>query len=294
MLDYSVFKKGDFLIVLGDFGVLWQKADAGEWRLRYEKHALEWLTTRPWTTLFIDGNHENFDRLDALEVSDWHGGKVHAVNDHVIHLMRGQIYDIEDKSFFAMGGAPSIDKHLRIPRTSWWEQEIPSDNERNEAISNLDKANWKVDYVLTHDCPACAYERLGELLGHYYDADEWNIWLDGIEERLDYKKWFYGHYHEDFPEEEKLVPLYNDVVRLDDGLVLEHYDKAGSDKNLMPKPKHHLGYTLREISEYTGETLEEVEKAFNTEMRGSTVAINEDREILVYPEDVFYRILSLV
>ena len=105
MLDYSVFKEKDYLIVLGDFGVLWQKADAGEWRLRYEKHALEWLTTRPWTTLFIDGNHENFDRLDALEVSDWHGGKVHAVNDHVIHLMRGQIYDIEDKSFFVFCGA---------------------------------------------------------------------------------------------------------------------------------------------------------------------------------------------
>jgi hypothetical protein len=37
-----------------------------------------------------------------------------------------------------------------------------------------------------------------------------------------------------------------------------------------------------------------LKKAFNTEMRGSTVATNEDREILVYPEDVFYRILPLL
>lgn len=34
-----------------------------------------WLNDRPFTTLFVDGNHENFDLLNAYPVENWHGGK---------------------------------------------------------------------------------------------------------------------------------------------------------------------------------------------------------------------------
>ena len=74
-----------------------------------EAHWLDWLEGRPFTTLFVDGNHENFEKLNALPVHIWHGGKVHYVRPHVIHLMRGQVFEIGGLTFFAMGGAASHD-----------------------------------------------------------------------------------------------------------------------------------------------------------------------------------------
>ena len=40
---------------------------------------LNWLDKEPFTTLFVDGNHENIARLNALPVHQWHGGKVHFI-----------------------------------------------------------------------------------------------------------------------------------------------------------------------------------------------------------------------
>lgn len=56
-----------------------------------------------------DGNHENFDRLYAYPVEMWHGGKVHKIRPSVIHLMRGQIFELEEKKIFTFGGASSHD-----------------------------------------------------------------------------------------------------------------------------------------------------------------------------------------
>ena len=51
--------KKDYVIVCGDFGGVWsfEKED------KEEKHLLDWLEEKPFTTLYVDGNHENFDRL---------------------------------------------------------------------------------------------------------------------------------------------------------------------------------------------------------------------------------------
>ena len=48
--------KDDFVIVCGDFGGIWYDNE-------YERHWLKWLSEKPFTILYVDGNHENFDRL---------------------------------------------------------------------------------------------------------------------------------------------------------------------------------------------------------------------------------------
>jgi hypothetical protein len=56
--------KRDYLIILGDFGVLWNpKEDSSS------KYWLNWLSKKPWTTLFLDGNHENFDLVDNFSAA---------------------------------------------------------------------------------------------------------------------------------------------------------------------------------------------------------------------------------
>ena len=50
-----------------------------------------------------------FDDLNSFPVTMWHGGKVHKVGNSVIHLMRGQVFRIAEKTFFTFGGAASHD-----------------------------------------------------------------------------------------------------------------------------------------------------------------------------------------
>ena len=97
--------KDDYLIILGDFGGIWNQNGESE----QEKYWLDWFEERNYTLLFIDGNHENFDRLYNYPVKEWHGGKVHQIRPHVLHLMRGQIFEINGKIIFTFGGALSHD-----------------------------------------------------------------------------------------------------------------------------------------------------------------------------------------
>ncbi len=80
--------KEDYMIICGDFGGVW---DGG----KKEERNLDWLEDLPFTTLFISGNHENFDLLRKYPTEEWNGGKIQRIRPHVIHLMRGQVFDLQ-------------------------------------------------------------------------------------------------------------------------------------------------------------------------------------------------------
>ena len=101
----SEMTKKDYVIICGDFGGVWTFEEESH----REKEDLNWLNNKNFTTLFVDGNHENFERLYRYPVEEWHGGKVHKIRDSVLHLMRGEIFDIDGKKFFTFGGAKSHD-----------------------------------------------------------------------------------------------------------------------------------------------------------------------------------------
>ena len=94
--------KDDTVIITGDFGGVW----FGDSR---DDETLDWLERLPFTLVFVCGNHENYDALARYPVAEWRGGKVHRVRPHVLHLMRGQIFELEGCRFFTMGGAKSHD-----------------------------------------------------------------------------------------------------------------------------------------------------------------------------------------
>ena len=160
--------KDDTIIITGDFGGVW----FGDSR---DDETLDWLERLPFTLAFVCGNHENYDALERYPVTEWHGGKVHRVRPHVLHLMRGQIFELEGCRFFTMGGAkshdiedgileldaPDFERRLmtlqrkpraryRINHISWWVQELLSDEEYDEAQRSLDTVGWQVDYIITH------------------------------------------------------------------------------------------------------------------------------------------------
>lgn len=200
--------KDDYVIVLGDFGLVWNWGDE-------ELFWLRWLEERPWTTLFIDDNHESFDLLATLPVADWHGGKVHVVRPGVYHLMRGYVFRIAGRSFFCMGGARSVDRDCRTPGASWWSEEVPSSAERQRARESLERCGWEVDCVLTHDCPARLLHVAAAGSPWPIVPDPFKCWLDDVEGRLGYGAWYCGHHHVDKMLDGKVRCLYDDIVEVD-------------------------------------------------------------------------------
>ena len=147
----SEMTKDDYIIICGDFGGVWIFEEESS----REKEALDWLNNKNFTTLFVDGNHENYTRLYNYPIEEWKGGKVHKIRDSVLHLMRGKIFDIDNKKIFAFGGARSHDiqdgilnldeeeriyeyrkrgAYFRIRDFSWWNLELPTNQEMENAI----------------------------------------------------------------------------------------------------------------------------------------------------------------
>ena len=160
--------RNDFVIVCGDFGICHNDST--------EKWWFKWFEEKNFTVLFVDGNHENFDRLysDEFEIVDFHGGKAHKICENVYHLMRGYVYELCGKKFFAFGGASSHDiqdgildpldyktfkdladdynrrtncgEMLRINHISWWKEEMPTQEEMDFGLETLKANGYKVDY----------------------------------------------------------------------------------------------------------------------------------------------------
>lgn len=195
----------DKLIILGDFGL------PLDGLARY----LDDLASRPCDILFLDGNHENFKALDGLPLEKRWGGTVGVLRPNVLHLRRGEVYRIGGTAFFVMGGAKSVFPMKGYTHSG---REIPSEEEMARGRRNLDKLNWKVDYILTHTGP----ERLArKMFGEHAESCPVATYLDEILERTAFRRWFCGHYHRDIDlPDAKFHLLYERILRLnipDDG-----------------------------------------------------------------------------
>ncbi len=189
-------KPGDTIIVLGDFGVGF--FDGRFWT---EEMFYDYISEQPYTVLFCDGNHENFDKLYSYDVSVWNGGKVHYLRDNLIHLMRGEIYRIAGKTAFVFGGGYSIDKVYRVEGSSWWMEEMPVLEEYANGVRNLLGSDNRVNYILTHSASGDAIEYLSHLgLGIKnisFEEKPLNEYFKKIESSVQYDKWYFGHFHVD-------------------------------------------------------------------------------------------------
>lgn len=184
----KTLSKEDILLIAGDFGlVFYGKNNA------LEQYWLDWLEERPWTTVFIDGNHENFPELWSYPEKELFGGKVGILRPSVIHLkQRGHIYTIGGKRVWCCGGAYSIDKEDRVLGKSWWAEEEASYVEMNAALGKLPE---HVDFVLTHEAPFSVIQHIYK--GKTIQDSRTARFLDTVANLIDTNLWFFGHHHLD-------------------------------------------------------------------------------------------------
>lgn len=226
--EQNEMDKDDYVIVCGDAALTWDVSKENEYWLK-------WLTDKPFTTLFVDGNHENYDLLYLYPIEEWNGGKVHKITDSIFHLMRGQIFQIAGKTFFTFGGARSHDIEggilettdpnyrekkkwmqergipFRVNHLTWWKEEMPSEEEFTEGVKNLEIHGWEVDYIVTHCCSTSTQTELGK---EGYEPDNLTEYLEGIKGLCNFTKWFFGHYHDNQNVNSKEILLYEQMIRI--------------------------------------------------------------------------------
>lgn len=225
--------RDDFVIVCGDFG-LWHDTPTEKWWFK-------WFAQKNFTVLFVDGNHENFDRLygNEFEIVDFHGGKAHKISENIYHLMRGYVFELDGKKIFTFGGAKSHDiddgilnrdnftsdeefqdtvnrwrkqnKWFRINHVSWWKQEMPSKEEMKFGLKTLAEHNNEVDYIITHCCP----QQIAAIYSHgTFKTDELTDYFNAVMNTTKFSKWFFGHYHDDTQIFNKFILLYHQIIRI--------------------------------------------------------------------------------
>jgi hypothetical protein len=201
--------KQDYVIILGDFGLLWDGSSM-------ETYWLNWLDKCPWTTLWLDGNHENFDMIDTLPDQEMFGSTVGVVNQSVFRLHRGRVYNIDGKSIFTLGGGLSIDKVYRTEGKSWWPGEALSLENIQDSWDSLTDAGFEVDYVLTHTCPTdvLACHGIGDGNNSFKLIDPASFVLQDLALVTQFKHWYHGHLHLDTTKMGKFTCLYETIIEL--------------------------------------------------------------------------------
>lgn len=193
-LDPAVFPEGetldrnDYLIIAGDFQLIY--AHGG--MTKEEQKWLEWLSARPWTTLFIDGNHEHMPRLRSLPLEKRFGGTVGKAAENVYYLLRGERYLIDERSFLCLGGAHSIDRTKRIPGETWFEEEVPTSADVLAAERSAQLGT--VDVLLSHTCPTDIKFQL-PIRPRNDISDPTEHILASLRPLAQPRHWIFGHFH---------------------------------------------------------------------------------------------------
>ena len=203
--DGASLTKEDFVVVAGDMGIVWSTDQNSVRELilrdRYEEY--------PWTTLFIDGNHENFHRLRTEFYPRYESrveGVVTPITEHVWHLQRGSMYNLHGHNVYCFGGGVSIDADRRTQGVTYWLEELPSFMEMKLGMDVLRKKGESVDYVITHCPPQSVMAQVFATLKLHGGGEHprsllekpFREYLDEVIRMTPNRKgWFFGHMHID-------------------------------------------------------------------------------------------------
>ena len=200
--------KEDIMVVLGDWGAIWHGNNKDNYLL------CQW-ENRNWTTFVVLGNHENYSAIEKLPIIEKFGGRVYQAAPSIFLAVSGEIYNLNGQSCLVINGADSVDVYnedgsfYRKPFVSWWPQEQIDEKAYKNALRNLERVNFSVDFVFTHTGGTNVSSFLG------FKPTFSDIKLQEILDRTIYREHLCGHYHLD-----KLTPtcriVYNDIKLIAD------------------------------------------------------------------------------
>ena len=191
---YNMPDEPGVMVLLGDVGLNY-------WLAKTDVKNKKLLSQYPLTFFAIHGNHEMRPyEIKSYKEKEWNGGIVYYESKYpnILFAKDGEVYQFGDKKVMTIGGAYSVDKGYRLSvGLPWFESEQPNEEIKQYVEAQLEKHNWNVDYIFSHTAPL-KYEPIDMFLD-FIDQSKVDKsteeWLSMIEEKLAYKKWYFGHYH---------------------------------------------------------------------------------------------------
>ena len=196
-------KKGDTLIVTGDFGFIWNNSKS-------ELRNIKKLSKKKFTILFVEGVHENFELLENYDECEIFGAKAKKITDNIYCLNRGEIYEIENNSYFCLGGG-DVDDIFEKSEDILEQKSMPTDEQLQYAVDNLQKTGKKIDYIITHEAPAS----VKKLIRRDSNINDLNLFFDTILHNVRYKNWYFGSLHTDRALSTNMTCVWQDVIKID-------------------------------------------------------------------------------
>ena len=219
----------DYVIICGDFGFpfltcevmedsAWSPMESVRSARKTYRYWMRWMANKPFSVLFVLGNHENYDYWESIPTESWHGGRVRRSPDapNVMNLVTGDCFEIDGFKIWVFGGAVSHDRYLRQEGRDWCPQEVPSVQVMEHGLKTLEENDFKVDYILTHTMPRSQMISCG--INRIFD-DPVASYLDEVYDKAQFRRWYCGHFHMDKVSRSKdanraIHVLYDEYRRL--------------------------------------------------------------------------------
>lgn len=184
------------VVQVGDFDL--------EWSASFRAVIVNWLDVDPARQLlWIDGNHDNHDRLNYLLSSNdcdrtrpvsfagmddadenWH--------QRMLYCPRASTMTIGASRCLFLGGAVSVDQDQRSEGIDWWRSEtISYKNAQDAAAAGRDN---QIDVMFCHDSPVNVFSFDSRKTDQ--GSEDHRDLLNSIVHEVRPGRLFHGHYHE--------------------------------------------------------------------------------------------------
>lgn len=126
--------------------------------------------------------------------------------------MRGEVFTLEGKTFFVMGGGESEDADMRTDGVTWWESELPNAEELKNGVTNLFDNEKTINYILTYEAPTIAKDILKQRTNQNIIITPLNTYLQELMKNVDYMHWYFGSLHIDLNISKKMTAVFNEII----------------------------------------------------------------------------------
>ena len=209
-------KRDTAIIVLGDVG-------ANYYMNKKDKKFKQQLSDLGFTFYCVKGNHEarpsEVDGMQGTYDPDVEGFVYFEPEfPYIKYFQEFGTYNINDYKTLVIGGAYSVDKEYRILRGwQWFPTEQLNENEMAECMKMIEEDGANYHLVLSHTCPYSWMPT--DLFLPFIDQSKVDNrtehFLEEVKEKIQFKKWCYGHYHDDRWENEQARMFHVRVANLD-------------------------------------------------------------------------------
>lgn len=238
--------ENDTIIVVGDWSIPWNDTTK-----KYDEHWLKWFDDKPWATLIVAGNHDNYWKYTSYPLMKYMNNIDTDYNAYcnpeypkIRYITGPQYLWLDGYRLLAIPGADSQDisdgildptkpdykqrrhdmrlhghNRFRTLGVDWWPEE-KIDAKRAESLARgIIRNDLPVDAIISHDVPS-SYLTYDVDYQHFTPNDG-ELCLEKVRQMIQPKYFVCGHLHQEASVYDSrldgwIIDMYNSIVPIDE------------------------------------------------------------------------------